>query len=226
MINGETAAQNLSGKLNLYEVTASGGSRVYQADRRFILLGDHMDYLNNNSDWGEQPRNEPGLWKDDRADRRPPTKKRATGKRRPVTAMVDLARREPLVLAVADELHFCAGLQPICDFLGIRLERIDSHRDLAPLLKVCRPMAVFCELDGPGQDGCHIMKVVAEHDRTLPLMVVSTNDPNMLGAAQAVEELLHLTGMIAGEHLPEVGELVEFLSSASRKGRCLGLMPS
>ena len=184
-----------------------------------------MDYLNNNSYWGELPRNEPGFWRDGLADGRPQIKKRATSKRRSVPEMVDLARREPLVLAVEDEGRFCAGLQAICDFLGIRLERIDSHRDLAPLLKVCRPMAVFCELDGPGQDGCHIMKVVAEHDRTLPLMVVSGRDPSLLGAAQAVEELLHLTGVIASDRLPEVGELVEFLSSASRKGRCLGLMP-
>ena len=56
-------------------------------------------------------------------------------------------------------------------------------------------------------------------------MVVSGRDPSLLGAAQAVEELLHLTGVIASDRLPEVGELVEFLSSASRKGRCLGLMP-
>lgn len=191
----------------------------------FKLLGNQMDHLNNNSDWGELHRDGYGLWNSDPAEGKALSKRRATNRRPRVTEVVDLARREPLVLAVEDEGRFYEGLQPICDFMGVRLERIDSHRDLSPLLKVSRPMAVFCELDSPDQDGCHIMKVVAEHDRTLPLMVVSGRDPILLGAAQAVEEVLHLTGVVVSEQLLEVGELVEFLFSASRKGRCLNLMP-
>lgn len=184
-----------------------------------------MEHLGNNSHWNGYHRNDVTYWEGGEPDRQPSARKRAGGKRRAVVAVTDLARREPLVLAVEDQVRFSPGLQTICEFLGIRLERVDSHRDLAPLLKVCRPMAVFCELDSPGQDGCHVMKIVAEHDRTLPLLVVSGEDPSLLGAAQAVEELLHLTGVLASERLPGIGELVEFLFAAGRKGRCLSLLP-
>lgn len=184
-----------------------------------------MENLGNNSHWHGFHPNESSYWEGEASGRQATAKKRLSSKRRAPTEMADLARREPLVLAVEDQARFSPALQTICEFLGIRLERVDSHRDLTPLLKVCRPMAVFCELDSPGQDGCHVMKIVAEHDRTLPLLVVSGEDPSLLGAAQAVEELLHLTGVLASERLPGIGELVEFLFAAGRKGRCLSLLP-
>jgi len=184
-----------------------------------------MENLGNNSLWNGFHPNESSYWEGEASGRQTSAKRRSSSKRRAPTEMADLARREPLVLAVEDQVRFSPGLQTICEFLGIRLERVDSHRDLTPLLKVCRPMAVFCELDSPGQDGCHVMKIVAEHDRTLPLLVVSGEDPSLLGAAQAVEELLHLTGVLASERLPGIGELVEFLFAAGRKGRCLSLLP-
>jgi hypothetical protein len=140
------------------------------------------------------------------------------------TAVID--RREPLVFIVEDQPRFSPGLQTICEFLGITLEQVSSSHDLTPLLKIRKPMAVFCEFDSQGQDGCHIMKVVADHDRTLPVLVVVGDDPNLLGAAEAVEEIFHLTEIRACKRLPGVGELVEFLFSAGRRGRCLSLMPS
>lgn len=137
-----------------------------------------------------------------------------------------VARREPLVFVVEDQSRYSPGLHTICEFLGIKLEQVSSCHDLAPMLKTRKPMAVFCDLDSQGQDGCHIMKVVAEHDRTLPILVVVGDDPNLLGAAEAVEEIFNLTEIRACRRLPGIGELVEFLFSAGRRGRCLSLMPS
>lgn len=134
-------------------------------------------------------------------------------------------RREPLVLVVEDQVGFSPGLTTICEFLGIQLEQTNSHRDLPMLLKTRKPMAIFCELDGSGQDGCHVMKVVAGHDRTLPILLVTGDDPSLQGAAQAVEEIFNLTGVQICEEFPVVGSLVEFLFSAGRKGRCLSLLP-
>jgi hypothetical protein len=184
-----------------------------------------MDNLSNNSHWNGSYKSEAKTWDSERTLREPLVRKRSSVKRRQIADIGEMARREPMILAVEDQARFTPGLQTICDFLGIRVERVDSHRDLAPLLKVCRPMAVFCELDGSGQDGCHVMKIVAQHDRTLPLLVVSGDDPDLLGAAEAVEELFNLTSVVARSRLPEIGELVEFLFSAGRKGRCLSLMP-
>lgn len=179
-----------------------------------------MGHVMNNSYWaGAYFREGPIL------DPQPVPIKRMASARHGNTDVAGAARREPLVLAVEDQTHFSPGLQTICTFLGIQFELVSSDRDLAPMLKLRRPMAVFCEFDGPWQDGCHIMKIVSEHDRTLPVLVVTGDDPSLLGAAQAVEEIFHLTGVMACQRLPAIGELVEFLFSAGRKGRCLSLMP-
>lgn len=179
-----------------------------------------MGHVINNSYWAGA-----NFWEDAGLDPQPLRNKRSGSGRRGSVEIVGATRREPLVLVVEDQTRFSPGLQTICEFLGIQLEQVNSHRDLAPLLKVRRPMAVFCELDSPGQDGCHVMKIVADHDRTLPVMVVTGDDSSLLGAAQAVEEIFLLTGITACQRLPGVGELVEFLFSAGRKGRCLSFMP-
>jgi len=185
-----------------------------------------MENLSNVSYWNGSYKDTASFWGNENPSKEPLASKRSNNKRRSVVEITGMTRREPMILAVEDQVRFSSGLQTICEFLGIRLERVDSHRDLVPLLKACRPMAVFCELDSPGQDGCHVMKVVAEHDRTLPLLVVSGDDPSLLGAAQAVEELLHLTGVVASQRLPGIVEPVDFLFMAGRKGRCLSLMPT
>ena len=134
-------------------------------------------------------------------------------------------RREALVFAVEDQPRFAPGLQVICEFLGVKLEQVNSEDDLAPLLRTRKPMAVFCELDNQSQDGCHVMKIVADHDHTLPILMVVGDDPNLLGAAQAVEEIFQLTEFTICPRLPGIGKLVEFLFSAGRRGQCLSLMP-
>ena len=139
--------------------------------------------------------------------------------------VVALALRDPLVLIVEDQPFVLPGLETICEFLGIQMELVNSQHDLALLLKTRRPMAVVCEIDSPGQDGCHVMKTIADYDRTLPVLVVTGDDPSLLGAAQAVEDIFNLTGVLACQRLPVIGELVEFLFAAGRKGRCLSLMP-
>jgi hypothetical protein len=179
-----------------------------------------MGYIVNDSPWAG-----PSLWEDAKFKRQPALNNDTGKARHGDPELVAVPRREPLVLAVEDQIRFSPGLQTICEFLGIQLEQVSSHCDLASLLKMQRPMAVFCELDSSGQDGCHVMKIVAAHDRTLPIMVMTGDDPSLLGAVQAVEEIFHLTGVMACERLPFVGELVEFLFSAGRKGRCLSLMP-
>lgn len=180
-----------------------------------------MGQVIKNSCWEDT-----AFWRNIEPDPQPMAARRVGGGHDGSSEFAGPVRREPLVLAVEDQIRFSPGLQTICEFLGIELEQVTSHRDLAPLLKAQRPMAVFCELDSPGQDGCHVMKIVAEHDRTLPVLVLTGDDPSLLGAAQAMEEILRLTGVVACRRLPAIGELVEFLFSAGRKGRCLSLMPS
>ena len=133
--------------------------------------------------------------------------------------------REPVVIVVEDAPRWSRSIEELCEFLEVRLVWLSTEADLAPLLRDRRPMAVLAQMDGAGQDGCHVMKLVAAHDPELPLMVLTGGDAKLAGAADAVEEVWGLTSVVQRNVPPSPGELVEFLFRAGRRGRCLGLMP-
>ena len=134
-------------------------------------------------------------------------------------------RRHPLLLIVEDGDGTAGALQPICDFLNIAVERLPSEHDLAGALRDHSPMGVVAHLDCQGQDGCHVMMTVAQHDRSLPVLLLTGDDPALAGAADAVEELWKLEGVVKSARLPSVGAIVDFIFRAGRKGRCLRLVP-
>ncbi len=129
-------------------------------------------------------------------------------------------QRHPLLLIVEDGDGIVGALQPICDFLDIAVERIPSEHDLAGALRDYRPMGVVAHLDCQGQDGCHIMMTVAQHDRGLPILLLTGDDPSLAGAADAVEELWELEAVVKSPRLPSIGAIVDFIFRAGRKGRC------
>jgi hypothetical protein len=135
-------------------------------------------------------------------------------------------RRQPVVAVVEDGVAIAQELWRICEFLDIAVVRVPSYADLSGVLRAKDPMAVVCELDGSGQDGCHIMMTVASHDTTLPVMILTGDDPALAGAADAVEEIWQLTEITKAETLPGMAGLVDFLFHAGRKGNCLRLMPA
>jgi hypothetical protein len=133
--------------------------------------------------------------------------------------------RSAAIMVVEDVFRISQELWAICEFLDIAVVRVPAHCDLRPLLRRHSPMAVVCELDGAPQDGCHDMKTVAIHDPSLPVLLVTGDDPALIGAADAVEELWQLTEVAKVPNLPGIAGLVDFLFHAGRKGNCLRLMP-
>jgi hypothetical protein len=144
---------------------------------------------------------------------------------RPMRAITP-ARKQAVVAVVEDGVSIAQELWRICEFLDIAVMRVPSHGDLSSVLRTSAPLAVVCELDGSGQDGCHIMKTVASHDPGLPIMILTGDDPALIGAADAVEEIWQLTEVTKLETLPGMAGLVDFLFHAGRKGNCLRLMPA
>jgi hypothetical protein len=132
--------------------------------------------------------------------------------------------REALVLLVEDDFELSNAFTSVCECLNVAVERVPTQGDLAPLLRQRRPMAIVAEMDGAGQDGCHVLMTVAAHDRDLPVMVISSDDPVLLGAIDAVEEIWQLTSVVKMPQLPGVGAVVDFLFRAGRKGGCMRLM--
>jgi hypothetical protein len=141
------------------------------------------------------------------------------------TRNIEPIQRHPLLLIVEDGNGIAAALQPICDFLDVAVERIPSENDLAGALRDYRPMGVVADLDCQGQDGCHVMMTVAQHDCSLPILLLTGDDPALVGAADAVEELWKLEAVVKAPRLPSVGAIVDFIFRAGRKGRCTRLVP-
>jgi len=136
-----------------------------------------------------------------------------------------LRQRRGVIAVVEDGTNLSDAIFDICDFLEVTVRHVPSDADLALVLADCQPMAVIASVQADGQDGCHVMKTVAGHDRHLPILVLTGGDPILAGAADAVEEVWGLSCVAKRPVLPGPGELVEFFCLAGQMGRCVGLMP-
>ncbi len=124
---------------------------------------------------------------------------------------------QALVLIVTDNGTLARSLEMVCDFLGLAVEVLTSDEAVSPRLEIPRPMAIITEAESDGQDGFHIMMEVAQHDRDLPIMLLTGADPILMGAADAVCEANGLTSVTIVAQTPPVGELVDFLFRAGRR---------
>jgi len=140
------------------------------------------------------------------------------------TSLASAACRRPILLVVEDTPRLTMAIGELCAFLRVAVERVRRPGDLPRLLQERNPMAVLAELDGVGQDGCHVMMRIAEHDPALPLLLLTGPDPALAGAAEAVRELWALSAVELHAGLPGIGALAEFLCRAGRGGGCLGLL--
>ena len=134
-------------------------------------------------------------------------------------------QRHPLLLIVEDGEDIVSALQPICDFLDIALERLPSERDLAGALRDYRPMGVVAHLDCQGQDGCHVMMTVAQYDRSLPVLLLTGDDPALAGLRTRLKNCGSSKRWSSTADSQYIGSIVDFIFRAGRKGRCLRLIP-
>ncbi len=116
-----------------------------------------------------------------------------------------------VILVVEDRLRLSRAVSYICSYLSLPMERASADSDLSSLLEQRQPMAVICELDGGLQNGCHVMKTVAQYDPSLPVMLVTGSDPSLIAAADAVEEISALSNLVKLQDVPGIGDIVEFL---------------
>lgn len=141
-----------------------------------------------------------------------------------LSAQPPTPQRQPLLAVVEDGDAISAMLRPICEFLDIGVEQIPSDGDLSRILRDFCPMAVVAELDCRGQDGCHVMITVADYDRTLPILLLTGPEAALAGAADAVEEVWCLESVLKVPGFPSMAEIVNFIFTAGRKGRCMRMV--
>ena len=132
---------------------------------------------------------------------------------------------QPVVVIVSDDPSLTMSLEVVCDFLALGVEHVSSSEDIMSVLQRQRPMAIVTEMDCRDQDGFNVMMAVSHYDPDLPLMVLTNNDPALMGAADAIEEICGLTAVVHSARTPRVGDLVDFFFTAGRKTGCMRLMP-
>ena len=130
-----------------------------------------------------------------------------------------------LVLVVEDTPVLSRTIGFLCDYLGFRVESVPSSANLPALLRGRRPIAVMSAIDVRWQDGCDVLKTVAEYNRCLPVLLVTGTEPALLGAVEAVEEVWQLRHVSKTTSMPGIGDLVEFLLKAGQ-GKSSSLMPA
>jgi hypothetical protein len=120
------------------------------------------------------------------------------------------------ILVVRDYEKDNDNLHAVCDFLDISVELSTTGDDLSSKLDMLRPMAVIADLDSEIQDGFHVMKMTAAYDPTLPILLLTSNDPAMLGAIEAVQEVWGMTRVSTAATSAGIGALVDFICHAAR----------
>ncbi len=133
--------------------------------------------------------------------------------------------KQGVIAVVSDDLGTIAALAPVCEFLDIHMEVVSAGTDLANILEQHRPMAVISDVDCQDQDGYHVMKVIACYNRELPILLLTSGDPALMGAADAVQDLCGLTAVTSTSRFPMAGQLVAFLFGAGRRSGNMRLLP-
>ena len=128
------------------------------------------------------------------------------------------------VLIIDDGELLFEAFHNICECLGVSVQRMPSRDDLGAALRTRRPMAVVAEMDAAGQDGCHVLMAIAQHDSELPVLLLTGEDPALIGAVDAVEEIWQLASVTKWQRLLGIGAIVDFLFQAGRKAGCMRLM--
>jgi CheY-like chemotaxis protein len=138
---------------------------------------------------------------------------------RPWDIASSVARSSPQhsVLVVRDPDRNSDYLESVCEFLDIGVQHAATGDDLRTILATLRPMAVIADLDGEAQDGFHVMKMAADYDRSVPILLLTGYDPTLLGAIDAVQEVWGLTRVGTAAATSGIGVLVDFICHAARE---------
>jgi hypothetical protein len=125
----------------------------------------------------------------------------------------------PLIIVVETVPDLGDTLVQLCDFLRIRVVRVAAGAALARELLIERPICVLAESPLAGPEICDALAAIAQHDPTLPVLVVGSSPTADEGEPVALSNLTWVA------RRPGLRMLVEFLFMAERNGDIGGLMP-
>jgi hypothetical protein len=96
---------------------------------------------------------------------------------------------------------------------------------LAEALFAAQPIGFACGMTGTGATAaCHATKIVARYDMTLPVLMVTDDDPETLGCLDAIATLAGVTDLTRLSEPPRIEDVLAFVARAGRRSGLLGLM--
>ena len=137
---------------------------------------------------------------------------------------LELETARPSVLLVRGDDADNTLLGSVCEFLDLHVEHVSIDDEIMPMLMALRPAVIISDIVGEKQDGYHIMKVVADYDRDMPVLLLTDGDPALLGAIDAIQEIWGLSHVGTATDGGDIGSLVDFLCHAVRANGSFRMM--
>ncbi len=116
-------------------------------------------------------------------------------------------------------------LVAVCEALDISLVPLSAIYDLPLRLHQISPIAVIGVALGDEADCCGVLRTIAAHDQDLPVLMLSHDDPAVLGAIDVAEQLWGLTAVRLLSPSQDAQEMVGFLFLATRRDNTGRFLP-
>lgn len=129
------------------------------------------------------------------------------------------SHRANLLVVIEDAPALSPMLRPICEYLGLILRPASSAAELIDVLEDYRPLAIISPFEAEFMDGGHILKTIATQDPSLPVMLLTQQNPAFQGAVAAMVDVFGLPHVRVPAQDPTMGDLVDFLAHAARHTR-------
>ncbi len=107
-------------------------------------------------------------------------------------------------------------LVSVCQALDIVLVPLPALYDLPLHLHQMNPIAVIGVALGDEADCCGVLRTIAAHDQDMPVLMMSQDEPSVLGAIDVAEQLWGLTAVSLLSPAQNPQEMVGFLFHATR----------
>jgi hypothetical protein len=132
----------------------------------------------------------------------------------------------PIIVLFGPDGSFADRLSPLFLALGLQIVAVDSVPMLAATLHGSHPIAFACGLTGTGAAAaCHAIKTVARYDISLPMLMVTDDDPETLGGLDAIVSLYEVSDVTRLTAPPRMEDVLAFVARAGRRSGRLALMP-
>lgn len=130
------------------------------------------------------------------------------------------------VIVVTEHGQATPALRRMVGALGMELVTVRSFHELPFKLHHHRPIGVVLELDPAGHACRSALRSVASYDPDMDVLLVSGDDPDVLGEIDVTETLWGLTAVHRLMGQPQPADLIGFVFQASRRNGRGQLMPA